>query len=216
MTSPFDSTGAPLAERLATGFAKIGLALKTASRREGGKRGLSPLQGQALAAIRAEGGVIQAGALARVLGVSAATASESVSVLIEKGFVERRTREDDRRVADLVLTSTGRREAARAADWPDFLSEVIDDLPEAEQAVMMRAVVRMIRTLQEKGRIPVSKMCVTCTHFRPHAHSDSERPHHCAFVDAPMADRDLRLECPDHAQTGKDEAERTWKLFVLK
>jgi hypothetical protein len=47
-------------------------------------------------------------------------------------------------------------------------------------------------------------MCVTCRYFRPHVHSDPERPHHCAFVDAPFGDRALRLDCRDHE--AKEEA----------
>jgi len=56
----------------------------------------------------------------------------------------------------------------------------------------------MIAALQEQGRIPVARMCPTCRFFRPNVHDDPERPHHCAFVDAPFGDRSVRIDCPDH------------------
>jgi hypothetical protein len=45
--------------------------------------------------------------------------------------------------------------------------------------------VKMIRALQEEGRIPLASMCAICRFFRPCAHPGSGRPHHCAYVDAP-------------------------------
>jgi hypothetical protein len=71
----------------------------------------------------------------------------------------------------------------------------------------------MIRTLQERGRIPVARMCVSCTFFRPFRHDDRARPHHCAFVDAPFGDGELRLDCPDHAAAPTEQAARTWHAF---
>jgi hypothetical protein len=44
-------------------------------------------------------------------------------------------------------------------------------------------------------------MCATCVFFRPDVHDDPERPHHCAFVDAPFGDRQLRLDCDDYRRS---------------
>jgi hypothetical protein len=74
----------------------------------------------------------------------------------------------------------------------------VEGLDSEEQAALLRILVKMIRVLQDQGAIPVARMCASCRFFRPHAHPDPDRPHHCAFVDAPFGDRELRLECPDH------------------
>jgi hypothetical protein len=111
------------------------------------------------------------------------------------------------------LTPDGVREAAAAAAWPDFLLEAVGELSDAEQAAFLRGLVTMIRTLQEKGRIPVARMCVTCRFFRPFRHDDPARPHHCAFVDAPFGDGQLRLDCPDHAAAPAEQAAATWQAF---
>jgi hypothetical protein len=41
-------------------------------------------------------------------------------------------------------------------------------------------------------------MCVTCRFFRPDAHPSSPRPHHCALVNAPMSNGELRVDCAEH------------------
>ena len=58
-------------------------------------------------------------------------------------------------------------------------------------------------------------MCVSCRFFQPHAHpEDAERPHHCAFVDAPFGDRALRVDCPEHDAASADVVARNWAEFV--
>jgi len=57
-------------------------------------------------------------------------------------------------------------------------------------------------------------MCVTYRYCRPHVHADPLHPHHCAFVDAACGDRDLRVDCPDHASAPDREASRAWKTFA--
>ncbi|CAD5944009.1 hypothetical protein NO758_02098 [Planktothrix agardhii] len=61
----------------------------------------------------------------------------------------------------------------------------------------MRGLIKMILKLQEAGQIPISKMCVTCRFFQADRYPNSDRPHHCDFVDAPFSDRNLHLECPE-------------------
>jgi hypothetical protein len=58
-------------------------------------------------------------------------------------------------------------------------------------------IVKMIRMLQEQGLVPVTGMCVTCTHFRPNVRPGTSA-HHCAFVDAPLPSEQLRIDCPEH------------------
>ena len=203
----------PLAERVTTGLAKVGIALKQQAWAEAGGRGLTPTQGQALALLRANPGGLRMGALARQLGVTQPTASDSVAALQRKGLVAKAPLAGDGRAVVVRLTPAGVREAAAAAAWPDFLLEAVGELSDAEQAAFLRGLVTMIRTLQEKGRIPVARMCVTCRFFRPFRHDDPARPHHCAFVDAPFGDGQLRLDCRDHAAAPPEQAAATWQAF---
>jgi DNA-binding MarR family transcriptional regulator len=203
----------PLAKRVTTGLAKVGIALKQQAWAEAGGRGLTPTQGQVLALLRAYPGGLRLGALADQLGVTAATTSDSVGALQRKGLVAKAPLATDGRGVLVRLTAAGSREAAAAAAWPDFLLEAVDELSAAEQAAFLRGLVTMIRTLQTRGRIPVARMCVSCRFFQPFRHDHPTTPHHCAFVDAPFGDGELRLDCPDHAAAPAEQAERSWRVF---
>ena len=203
----------PLDRRVTIGLAKIGIALKQQAWAEAGGRGLTPTQGQVLALLRANPDGLRLRALAEQLGVTAATASDSVTALHRKGLVAKKPTAGDGRGVAVVLTPTGSHEAAAAAAWPDFLLEAVGELSIAEQATFLRALVAMIRTLQENGRIPVARMCVSCRFFQPFRHDNPARPHHCAFVDAPFGDGELRLDCPDHITAPVDQAAHNWEVF---
>jgi DNA-binding MarR family transcriptional regulator len=203
----------PLDKRVTIGLAKIGIALKQQAWAEAGGRGLTPTQGQVLALLRANPDGLRLGALAEQLGVTAATTSDSVAALQRKGLVTKEPMAGDGRGVIVLLTPAGTREAAAAAAWPDFLLEAVGELSTVEQATFLRALVSMIRTLQEKGRIPVARMCVSCRFFRPYQHDNPARPHHCAFVDAPFGDGELRLDCPDFRTAPDEQAAQTWLAF---
>jgi DNA-binding MarR family transcriptional regulator len=204
----------PLEQRIATGLAKIGLALKHQSWQNAGGRGLSPTQAQILALLAGAPEPQRPSALAERLAVSLPTVSESVRVLVEKKLVEKIPDAKDARATLLGLTASGRAEAKQAAGWPDFLASAAEALDDEEQEVFFTGLVKMIRTLQDRGQIPVSKMCVTCRYFRPNEHAGEALPHHCAFVDAPLGARHLRLECPDHDAAAEADRAALWDRFV--
>lgn len=213
----FDTAAAadPLGKRVVTGLAKVGLATRHRAWSEAEGRGLTPTQGQILALLRLrpEAGM-RLSELAEALAVTAPTASVAVRALVDKGLVAKTRSRDDGRAVAIALTEAGRREAERAAGWADFLLAAVDELAPGEQEAFFRGLVKMVRALQERGEIPVSRMCSTCRFFRPNAHPGSDRPHHCAFVDASFGDRHLRLECADHEAATPEQAARAWTAFV--
>jgi DNA-binding MarR family transcriptional regulator len=184
------------ATSVAVGLAKIGLALRHHAWEERSRTGLTPTQAQILALLRARG-ASSVSALAGSLAVSQPTVSDAVSALEAKGLVTREPARD-RRARLVAPTSRGQEAAAAASEWPDALLEAVHALDDADQAAFLRGLSRMILELQRRGRIPVQRMCVSCRFFRPHVHDDPAQPHHCAFVDAPFGDRELRLDCADH------------------
>jgi DNA-binding MarR family transcriptional regulator len=186
-----------------TGIAKLGLVIRHHAWQRRQRDGLTPTQAQALATLSARGSR-RVGELARALGVTQPTASDAVAALVRKGLVVRERDASDGRAARLALTAAGSELAARGMEWPDVLLAAVDALADEDQAALLRGLSAVIRELQERGEIPVQRMCVTCRYFRPHVHPDPRRPHHCAFVDAPFGDRALRLDCADHEP--KEEA----------
>lgn len=216
--SPYNFDTAAEAEaldrRVVAGLAKVGLATRHRAWQEAEGQGLTPTQGQVLAFLRHRPAAARLSALAEALAVTPATTSQAVDALTRKGLVAKARAADDARALAITLTEAGRREADRASGWSDFLLAAVDALTPAEQAVFLRGLVKMVRTLQKRGEIPVSRMCVTCRFFRPNVHRDPARPHHCAFVDAPFGDQHLRLDCADHDQAPPEQARRAWEAYV--
>jgi DNA-binding MarR family transcriptional regulator len=142
--------GAPEAslERLATGLHKIGLVLRQAAWRDSSPRGLTPTQAQLLTLLVASPAGRRLAELAAELGITAASASDSLAALERKGLVTKSRAVGDGRALAARPTAAGRRLAGRLALWPDFLLAALGELDEAERDAFQRALVKMIRSLQ--------------------------------------------------------------------
>ncbi|HKN85919.1 MAG TPA: MarR family winged helix-turn-helix transcriptional regulator [Nitrospiraceae bacterium] len=210
-----ESQTEPLTRRVATGLGKIGLAIKSRAWKEAGVRRITPLQAQTLTILRMRTkSTATVSEIGEELAVALPTASEVLRVLEQRGLIKKQRSRADARTVMVSLTTKGRRKADVAAGWPDFLAAAADVLPPAEQESLLRALIKMIRTLQEQGDIPIAKMCVTCQFFHPNVHEEKERPHHCELVDAAFGDRLLRIECPEHQVAEKQERDQTWERFM--
>lgn len=181
----------------------------------GENSGLTPTQGQILATLLARGGEgLSVSTLARELAVTQPTVSDAIAALHRKKLVTKSHCEADARVVLVTLTAAGTRAARSGAQWPDQLLAAIDVLDEHERGVFVRGLLKMIHALVEAGHIPVSRMCTSCVHFRPNAHAGQDRPHHCALVNAPLGESNLRIDCREHEGVAPDQRPKLWQMFV--
>jgi DNA-binding MarR family transcriptional regulator len=207
-----DQNGLP--DRLVAGLSKIGLAMKSRPWRRQGQEGVGPLQVQVLTFLRSRPNrSATVSTIARELSVKLPTASEVVRTLEHKRLVRRKRNDVDNRVVTVHLTAKGSKAGQVVSGWPEVLSAATQHLSAQEQAVLLKILVKLIRGLQLKGEIPVARMCVSCQHFRPYAHTDADEPHHCNFVDAPFGDRALRIDCPDYVPAPASQAQEAWTAF---
>jgi DNA-binding MarR family transcriptional regulator len=207
-----DETTEPLSLRIAMGLHKVGLAMKQQAWQQASSEGLSATQAQILAALVAHG-PLTGSELSGRLGVTLPTISDSARVLLEKQLLTKSADPRHPRASLLTPTKKGAKLGARARSWPEFLAAAVDDLTPEEQRVFYSGVVKMVRALQEQGLVPLSGMCVTCTHFRPNVRAGAS-PHHCAFVDAPLANDHLRLDCPEQELAAETTRRELWEQFM--
>ncbi|HJT22842.1 MAG TPA: MarR family winged helix-turn-helix transcriptional regulator [Nitrospira sp.] len=201
--------------QLASGLEKIGLAMKSRSWRREGRAGLGPLQRQILTLLRSKPGQqAQVSTIANELVVRLPTASEAVATLERKRLVRRRRTMSDGRIVTVELTARGLRACGPSASAPDHLATAIGLLPATEQTSLLKALVKVIRSLQEQGEISVARMCVSCRYFRPHQYEDLEKPHHCDYVNAPFGDSSLRLDCLEYESAPPEQAQTAWTSFA--
>lgn len=208
----FEEHSSPIEDRLAAGLYTLGLAVGHQERQQARASGLSSAQARILTILAAEGEQTPSD-LANGLGVSLATVSDSVGALEGKGLVERRPSPSHHRASILSLTRAGGAEARRAASWPEFFATALGTLTDDQQERLLSTLLLLLRAMQENGQIPAQRMCLTCTSFRPCVR-DGARPHHCAFVDAPMRTSHLRLVCADHEPAGSEDQAARWQQFL--
>lgn len=205
---------AALTAQLAAGLEKIGLAMKSRTWRREGRAGLGPLQRQVLTLLRSKPGQrAQVSTVANELAVRLPTASEVIATLERKQLVRRRRDMSDGRIVMAYLTAKGNRSCTPTSRMPDRLAAATEALSAPEQVVLLTSLVKVIRSLQEQGEISVARMCVSCRNFRPNHHDDIERPHHCDYLNLPLGDRSLRLDCPVFEPASTAQVNDMWANY---
>lgn len=138
------------------------------------------------------------GGLAKGMALAYPTTSAMVDALERKGLVQRQALESDRRTISLHLTPEGETLSGNLENLLDELEQAIQSLPQAQQEALNQAARQIVYRLNAAGYIHLHEMCWHCQFFRQNAHpNDPHRPHHCAFMDAPLAEADTYLDCPD-------------------
>ncbi len=214
--NPFDLAHDPIEDRIAIGLSNIHSALKSSAWNGASQQGLTPTQGEILRILRSNGdSEMRLSEVAEGLGVTSATASDSVSVLVEKNLVFKQRSSQDARALAITLTDEGKREADIVANWPRTLINSLGELSLAEQEAFLQGLIKIVGSLQKQGLIPFSRMCLNCRFFRPNVYQDTVRPHHCAFVDAPFGTRHLQMDCPDHELADSGQSKLVWNAFLV-
>jgi DNA-binding MarR family transcriptional regulator len=190
----------PLGQRLATGLARVAVAVHLADGAGGSaepiERTLS--QQQVLLMLYRRREVYPLAELAQDLGMDRSDILAAVSTLAKDGQVQTQPnpsyRPDD---LGIRLTEAGGRQPFDIQNWAANLMATLHTLTDEDQRQLLGLVTGHIRDLQDTGAIPVTRMCVTCRFFDGHRHAGSDLPHHCWLVDKPFGYRELRLRCPE-------------------
>jgi DNA-binding MarR family transcriptional regulator len=186
---------ATLPQALAGALRRLAQLAHTSSWDQWAAQRITPTQRKIIELIVQRGASMSLSAVARELGVTPATACDSVRALESKGLVRKQRSVTDARALALVLTKEGQRSAAQLASLPDPLWGAFDVLADTEQETLYRLSIKMIRGLQENGALPTSRMCLRCRFFDPFRYPGSASPHHCHRVKTPFAERQLRIDC---------------------
>jgi DNA-binding MarR family transcriptional regulator len=188
--------------RILSAISRIANVLRTGAWQFATAEGLNPTQVEVLEMLssRAEG--VRLSWIARQLGVTAASASDSVASLTAKGLVEKSRASDDGRAVALRLSIAGRALANRISQATDFALEAADCLPEPTRNALFTSLLALIGKLQQTDHFPEIRACLTCQHFAANAHPGKTAAHHCRLVNAALPASLLRLDCPEHAPAG--------------
>lgn len=208
------SASDPLITRLREGFDRIAFVLRADLWAAAGDGGLNPAQAQVLGLLAGRPAGLRPKEIAAHLAVSAASTADTLGALVRKGLVRRDPDPGDARAAIMRATREGRRLGQRIVRSTSQVATALAALPPAAQEELLLTQIALIRQLQVAGAIPLQRMCPSCRHFRPNAHPRAARPHHCAFVNAAIGSRDLRLDCGEHEAADPVVQAATWTTFA--
>jgi DNA-binding MarR family transcriptional regulator len=181
--------------RLAAAAERIGHAARVLLRAAAARHGLSIIQAQLLLQIAAAPAESSIAMLTSRYDVRQPTISDAVSALQRKGLVVK-TRQGRRQ--GLSVTDAGGSTAANLGGWDAPLHAAMGTQPEAAKGPALQLLLEVIAQLQASGVITVARSCTSCRFFRPNTYADQGQPHHCALLDLPLRQVDLRLDCPEH------------------
>lgn len=204
----------PLLMRLREGFERVALVLRSDLWSAAGAAGMNPTQAQVLALLASRPAGLRPKAIAAHLAVSAPSIADTLSALERKGLLHRLPDPSDARAVIARVTEAGGALGRTFAAAATRVTAALAQLSPAEQADLLFIQIKLIRALQQAGAIPLQRMCVSCRHFRPNAHPGEAEPHHCAFINAAIGDRDLRLDCSEHEAADPAVQSAGWAAFA--
>ncbi|MCH9020308.1 MAG: MarR family transcriptional regulator [Proteobacteria bacterium] len=157
--------------------------------------GLSPAQWEALRYLaRANRYSCNPSALARFLGATRGTISQTLIALEDKGYLRRLKGERDRRTVRLELTTAG--VALLESDPLGEVEGALETLPTAEAAVLADMLGRVLGHLQRRLGGDAFGICEDCRLFSAEdAPGDPQGPHRCGLTGEPLSDGDKQRIC---------------------
>lgn len=137
------------------------------------------------------------GLLAQRYNLTPATVSDALTALENKELLVRTRSEDNKRTVVLSLSTEGKRLARKLGAWLNTLQQHVSELDDEAKPLLLASLMHLIAAFEKDGLISTTHMCAACAYFRPNAHPNTSKPHHCAYIDKPFGDAELRIDCPD-------------------
>ncbi|MFK3651579.1 MarR family winged helix-turn-helix transcriptional regulator [Lysobacter enzymogenes] len=185
----------------ALGLERLAALLRAQQWREPDEHALHPAQRALLELLGEDKRGWRVGELAQRLGVSAASASDSIAALEARALVRRARDPDDGRAVRVHPSRRGlawlRRSRARGGAGERLLAT----LSPQDLAAFSRSLQLLILQAQQAGLATGLRTCAGCEFFRPFE-GRGEQPHFCALVGAPFGDAQLRVDCAEQRPRG--------------
>jgi DNA-binding MarR family transcriptional regulator len=163
-------------------------------RQAGHAKGLNPVQWEALRYL-ARCNVLShsPGALARYLGSTKGTVSQTVKALEKKGVIAKQVDPKDHRGVQLYLTDAGK--ALLADDDQNVVLADIAELSDKTRRRFDRALEALLEQVRLRLGEPSFGTCLTCRYYRE---ASSGLAAHCMKVNAAVSTDETVLICVEH------------------
>ena len=181
--------------KVIAGLERVSEAFKVLLWEQAKQHGLSPIQIQVmifLAHHSSDLGTVSH--LAREFNLTKATISDAVKVLDKKALVRKERSTTDSRSFEIYLTESGKDIVQQVGNYTAPIEQALKQIPSWQVHSLYSNLSQLIHLLNISGIIQVQRTCFTCRYYETQG-----RSHFCKFIQKPLADEEIRLDCPDHS-----------------
>ena len=125
------------------------------------------------------------------LGLTKGTVSQSIMMLVKKGFVEKLQDKKDKRVVHLKLTAEGKR-LLKHLQPSQLLQNIPNDM--IDLAAMVERLDQLLRTIQLENDLKTFGVCHSCRYNQ----TLENGKHRCGLTEEILSKRDIQLICREH------------------
>jgi len=178
---------------------RLGNLLRTDSRRSGAKHGLQPVQIEALRYLSLCNRYSDTPmATTEYLGQTKGTVSQTLKVLEKKGFLNKETDVNDKRVVHLKVSRAGNKLLQKFIPSLQFVN-ACEQLPDQTQAQIIASLKALLQTTQSTNGMKTFGVCHTCRYNQ----KIKNHQYFCKLTQEPLSSDDVQLICREHETGGE-------------
>lgn len=183
-----------LEDKILSALERLHTATRAGLQQAGQEHGLPLLQAQLLDHLeRHREAHDSISTLADSFAVTLPTISDSIRVLVEKGLVEKRQSQTDRRASVIVLSAEGEALAKRLRQYAAPFLKGVKGMSQQQKLALWNSLLGLLDQMQTLGLIPLTRMCYSCRHG-----SRTDSGIYCELLRRPLQGDQIRIECPEH------------------
>lgn len=180
--------------KILNGLERISEVLKSLLWEKAKKYGISPIQIQILLFVaNHHEDICNVSYIAKEFGVTKATISDAIRVLINKKFLEKDFSPVDKRRYNLLVTGEGNQIIYDLTEYSLPLYNSLTNFKEKELVNLFDSVSKLIFQLNQAGIIEVQRTCFNCQHYK----GNKENKHFCNLLNQKLKSQDIRLDCKE-------------------
>ena len=183
-----------LNHKITQALERISMTFRVLIWEESKKYGLSPIQIQILIfCLHNKQETLKVSNLAKEFGLTKATVSDSVKILLKKSLVIKKPDSNDSRSYMLELTRKGKDIAKNTYHFDNAISNAINQIDNSHKGGFFENLLNIIHDLNKNDIITTQRMCLTCDHY-----TKKDSHHFCNLLNKKLHHNDLQINCAEH------------------
>ncbi len=156
--------------------------------------GLSPIQIQLLIFVAYhEEKLCNVSHLANEFNMTKATISDAIKMLLNKGLIEKKISEVDKRAYSVLLTDQGKKVVEETEQFANPIKKALAGIELQDQQQLFQQLSKVIYSLNQAGILSVQRTCYGCRFYEKKNNS-----HYCRLLEKKLFDQDIRIDCPEY------------------